>query len=106
MLRHGENSPSVVAAPVAATPGAIVVDIPPITGSAVVLGCAPPPRDPPVFPPEPSVHPFWQPFATRQCPGVEPQYLLIAKSAMLRRANTIDFRTLGSSVSGMDTYPN
>jgi len=42
--------PSVVGAPVAATPAGIVVDIPPITGSAVVLGGAPPA--------EPPVHPF------------------------------------------------
>ena len=46
--------PSVVTGPVAAAPAGIVVDIPPITGSAVVLGCAPPPGDPPA----PSVHPF------------------------------------------------
>ena len=53
-LQENEDSPSVVAAPVAATEAGIVADIPPITGSPVVVGCAPLP----VFPPEPSVHPL------------------------------------------------
>jgi hypothetical protein len=53
-LRQSEDSPSVVAAPVAATEAGIVADIPPITGSPVVVGCA----LPPAFPPEPAVHPL------------------------------------------------
>lgn len=82
VLQASKDSPSVVGTPVAATPGAIVVDFWPITGSAVVLGWAPPagaPEDTLL----PSVHPFWQPFATRQCAGVEPQYLLASKLACL-----------------------
>lgn len=86
VLKASEDLPSVVGAPVAATPGAIVVDFPPITGSAVVLvlGWALPAGAPDValLPP---VHPFWQPFATRQCSGVEPQYLLTSKLAYLNQ---------------------
>jgi len=62
--------PSVVTAPVAAAPGSIVVDLDPMTGSAVVadgevVDCAA----------GVPVHPFWHPLEARQCPGVEPQYL-------------------------------
>jgi hypothetical protein len=54
MVQNNEDLPSVVAAPVAATEAGIVVEIPPITGSAVVLCGA----IAPTFPLKPSVQPF------------------------------------------------
>lgn len=65
--------PSVVTAAVAVDSGAMVVLTGPMTGSPVVVddgGC-----DPPGAVDPPSEQPFWHPFAVRQCPGVDPQYL-------------------------------
>jgi hypothetical protein len=60
------QEPSVVTAAVAVALGCSVLVTGAITGSPVVVedgGAVPP------------LQPFWQPFATRQCPSVLPQYL-------------------------------
>lgn len=69
--------PSVVTRAVALTPGGMVELTGPMTGSPVVVGEAPP------------LQPFWQPFETRQCPSVDPQYLRRRRSVNVGFGDTV-----------------